>query len=198
MRLQHRDHRPTHICTYVHRKNKPDRHRARVIHAGWHLAARRAMTAVNWRAVVTCDRRGFRQVVDMIDSNPEAGVPVFFPGQLLELMRWAARYGKKRRNDGATVTSAECRERFAEAALIAGALWAKRVYGGKLTAGQSVDEVRLEALGLAQRRRGRTPRAASRRRDRRGFKLFTEYLPRHLPDFEDRVREATGLSVSSI
>jgi hypothetical protein len=31
----------------------------------------------------------------MIDSNPEAGVPaVFFPGQLLELMRWAARYGK--------------------------------------------------------------------------------------------------------
>jgi hypothetical protein len=124
------------------------------------------MTAVNWRAVVTCDRRGFRQVVDMIDSNPEAGVPVFFPGQLLELMRWAARYGKKRRNDGATVTSAECRERFAEAALIAGDLWAKRVYGGKLTAGQSVDEVRLKALGLAQRRRGRKPRAASRRRDR--------------------------------
>jgi hypothetical protein len=30
----------------------------------------------------------------------------------------------------------------------------------------------------------------------RGFKLFTEYLPRHLPDFEDRVRAATGLSVS--
>ena len=30
----------------------------------------------------------------------------------------------------------------------------------------------------------------------RGFKLFTEYLPRHLPDFEDRFRAATGLSVS--
>src|ERR1700731_1404650 len=125
------------------------------------------MTAVNWRAVVTCDRRGFRQVVDMIDSNPEAGVPaVFFPGQLLELMRWAARYGKKRRNDGATVTSAECRERFVEASLIAGDLWAKRVYGGKLTAGEAGDEGRLEAVGLAQRRRGRKPRAASRRRDR--------------------------------
>jgi hypothetical protein len=73
-------------------------------------------------------------------------------------MRWVARYGKKRRNDGATFTSAECRERFVEAALIAGDLWAKRVYGGKLTAGPSVDEVRLKALGLAQRRRGRKPR----------------------------------------
>jgi hypothetical protein len=82
--------------------------------------------------------------------------------------------------------------------LIAGDLWAKRVYGGKLTAGPSVDEVRLKALGLAQRRRGRQPRAASRRRDRRGFKLFTEYLPRHLPDFEDRVRAATAFRSASI
>ena len=62
-------------------------------------------------------------------------------------MRWVARYGKKRRNDGATSTSAECRERFVEAAFIAGDPWAKRIYGGKLTAGPSVDEVRLKALG---------------------------------------------------
>ena len=81
--------------------------------------------------------------------------------------------------------------------MIAGDLWAKRVYGGKLTAGPSVDEVRLKALGALRKgveEGNLAPHLGVA--IGRGFKLFTEYLPRHLPDFEDRVRAATGLSVS--
>lgn len=99
-----------------------------------------------------CSSALIDRVNDFARRHKEAGVPaVFFPGQLLELMRWAARYGKKRRNDGTTFASAECRERFVKAALITGDLWAKRVYGGKLTAGPSINEVRLKALGALRK-----------------------------------------------
>jgi hypothetical protein len=145
-----------------------------------------------------CSSALIDRVNDFARRHREAGVPaVFFPGQLLELMRWAARYGKKRRNDGTTFTSAECRERFVKAALIAGDLWAKRVYGGKLTAGPSIDEVRLKALGALRKgveEGNLAPNLGVA--VGRGFKLFTEYLPQHLPDFEDQFRAATGLSVS--
>jgi hypothetical protein len=145
-----------------------------------------------------CSSALIDRVNDFARRHKEAGVPaVFFPGQLLELMRWAARHGKKRRNDGATFTSAEFRERFVKAALIAGDLWAKRVYGGKLTAGPSIDEVRLKVLGALRKgveEGNLAPHLGVA--IGRGFKLFTEYLPRHLPDFEDRFRAATGLSFS--
>jgi hypothetical protein len=66
-----------------------------------------------------------------------------------------------------------------------------------LTAGPSVDEVRLKALGALHKgveEGNLAPHLGVA--IGRGFKLFTEYLSRHLPDFEDRFRAATGLSVS--
>jgi len=126
-----------------------------------------------------------------------AGVPaVFFRGQLLELMRWTVRHAKCLRGDGATYVSPECREHFFKAALIAGSLWGQRVYRGKLTADAPVDEARLKALG-ALRKGAEEGNLAPHLGIAigRGLKLFTDYLPRHLPEFEDQFRAATGLSV---
>jgi hypothetical protein len=129
--------------------------------------------------------------------NAASAPAVFFRGQLLELMRWTARYGKRLRSDGETYTSPENRERFFKAALIASDLWAKRVYGGRLTADTPIEETRLNALGALRKgveEGNLAPHLGVA--IGRGLTFFIDYLPRHLPDFAERFRAATGLTVS--
>jgi hypothetical protein len=126
-----------------------------------------------------------------------AGVPaVFFRGQLLELMRWTPRHSQNLPGDGITYEIPENRELFVNAALIAGDLWGQRIYGSKLSTAASVDEARLKALGALRKgveEGNLAPHIGIA--IGRGLKLFTDYLPRQLPELGDQFRAATGLSV---
>ena len=145
-----------------------------------------------------CSTAQIDRVNDFARRHKAAGVPaVFFRGQLLELMRWTARHARNLPGDGTTYESPEYRERFVKAALIAGSLWGQRVYGGKLTAAEPVDETRLKALGALRKgveEGNLAPHIGVA--IGRGLKLFTDYLPRHYPAFEEQFQAATSLSVS--
>ncbi|RXH33224.1 hypothetical protein [Bradyrhizobium zhanjiangense] len=83
-----------------------------------------------------CNSEEIDRINDFARRYRHAGVPmVFFRGQLLELMRQTARWAENLPSDGTTFEAPEFRQRFVKAALIAGGLWAKRVYGNKLTSG---------------------------------------------------------------
>lgn len=144
-----------------------------------------------------CTSSQIDRVNDFARRHRAAGVPaVFFRGQLLELMRWTARHAKNLPGDGTTYESPENRERFVKAALIAGGLWGQRIYGNKLSAAAPVDEARVKALGALRKgveEGNLAPHIGVA--IGRGLKLFTSYLPRHLPQLGDQFRAATGLSV---
>jgi hypothetical protein len=98
--------------------------------------------------------------------------------------------------DGITYEIPENRELFVKAALIAGGLWGQRIYGSKLSAAALVDEARLKTLGALRKgvEEGNfAPHIGIA--IGRGLKLFTDYLPRQLPELGDQFRAATGLSV---
>lgn len=144
-----------------------------------------------------CTTAQIDRVNDFARRHKAAGVPaVFFRGQLLELMRWTARYAKNLPGDGTTYEAIENRERFVKAALIAGGLWGQRIYGNKLSAAAPVDEARVKALGALRKgveEGNLAPHIGIA--IGRGLKLFTDYLPRHWPELADQFRAATGLSV---
>ena len=132
---------------------------------------------------------GTREHISCINNfarrHKTSGTPaVFFRGQLLELMRWAARYCKNLPGDGRTYEDPAFRERFVKAALIASGLWGKRTYRDKLSAGGDVGEVRQRALGAL--RKGVEESNVAPHFGvaiARGLKLFTDYLPKHCPGF---------------
>jgi hypothetical protein len=138
------------------------------------------------------------RVNDFARRHRNVGTPaVFFRGQLLELMRWTALHAQNLPDDGTTFEVPECRERFVAAALIAGSLWAQRVYGSKLSAATPINETRLKALGALRKgveEGNLAPHIGIA--IGRGLKLFTDYLPRHLPGLSDQFRAATGLSIN--
>src|SRR5713226_7427037 len=72
---------------------------------------------------------------------------VFFRGQLLELVRWAVLYCHDHPGDGTTFDDPEVRQEFVQAALIAGDIWAKRVFGSRLSTNGGVSVARKRALG---------------------------------------------------
>jgi hypothetical protein len=126
-----------------------------------------------------------------------SGLPiVFFAGQLRELMRWASRHCKNLAGDGTTYADARQRERFFRAALIASDIWARRVYGDKLTVDDDIAAVRRRAIGAFRKGVDETNLAQHMGTAiGRGLALFTEYMPRHYPDFGDVFETATGLTL---
>jgi hypothetical protein len=75
-------------------------------------------------------------------------------------------------------------------------LWSNRIYGGKLTGDSPVSEVRLRALGALRKgveEGNLAPHIGIA--IGRGLKLFTEYLPKYLPDFSSLFQAATGLTL---
>jgi hypothetical protein len=144
-----------------------------------------------------CTPEQIDQINAFARRHKAAGPPsVFFTGQLRELMRWTARHAKNLPNDGTTFEAASFRERLVKAALIAGTLWSNRVYGGKLTGSSPIAEVRLRALGALRKGVEETNLAPHIGvAIGRGLKLFTEYVPKRLPDFFDLFEAATGLTL---
>jgi hypothetical protein len=120
---------------------------------------------------------------------------IFFRGQLLELMRWAAQTCDPAPGTGADFVSLEARSRFLAAALIAGDLWNQRIYADRLSGGSEIDEARKRALGAFRKAmdESNSPSHLGICLGR-GRALFGEYLPRELPEFEALIKADTGLS----
>jgi hypothetical protein len=111
-------------------------------------------------------------------------------------MRWTARYARNLPQDGTTFEDPAFRERLVKAALIAGGLWGDRIFGGKLTGNSPVSEARLRALGALRKgveEANLAPHIGVAMG--RGLKLFTEYVPKYLPEFLDIFQAATGLTL---
>lgn len=123
-------------------------------------------------------------------------VIVFFRGQLLELIRWVVLYCQDHPDDGMTFEDPEVRHRFAQAALIAGDIWQRRVYRHRFSLDGGIDVARRRSLGDI--RKGiegtlETPDLAKSLG--RGWTLFTKYLPQYYQAFDNEFLSSTGLSI---
>ena len=124
-------------------------------------------------------------------------VVVFFRGQMLELSRWVAIHCKNRPNDGETFADANVCSAFVRAALIASALWQRRLFGTDgFIAGRNPREQTRRALGAIRKsveegNQTSHPGVSTSR----GWLLFSRYLPAHLPAFDTLFEQTTGLTL---
>ena len=124
--------------------------------------------------------------------------PVFFRGQLLELLRWTVRHAA----DEAAApnfygdNNVPNREQFARAALICSMIWSRRIYADRLKSSGDPELDRLRALGPFRKgveESGHAPNQAQTLA--RGWLLFTKHMPERYPDFPRHFQEATGITV---
>ena len=92
------------------------------------------------------------RVNDFVRETGDAErVKVFFRGQLLELVRWVVLYCHDHPEDGTTFEDPEIQRKFAQAALIASDIWARRVFGDRFSLSGGVDVGRKRALGAIRK-----------------------------------------------
>jgi len=110
-------------------------------------------------------------------------------------MRHAAHACDPAPGSGAGFNDPEARSDFLAAALIAGDLWNRRVYGDRLSGERPLDEARRRAIGAFRKAvdEGNSPSNLGICLGR-GRALFGEYLPRQLAEFDAWFLAATGLS----
>ncbi len=123
-------------------------------------------------------------------------ITLFFRGQLLELMRWVARYANADPGDGQTFSSLETRRLFVRAAFLAADLWAKRTFADKLTGAGTQEQALNRALGAL--RKGVEEAGTALHIGvalARGKALFEDHMPARLPSFPADFQAATGLTV---
>ena len=123
-------------------------------------------------------------------------VTIFFRGQLLELIRWVVLLCNDLPGDGTTFEDNEVRKSFAKAALIASDLWARRVFGDRFSLNGGVEKARKRALGSIRKsvESMSSPPDMSKTLGR-GWVLFSEYIQRHYPSFEDDFQKGYGISL---
>lgn len=120
-------------------------------------------------------------------------VGVFFRGQLLELIRWAALICRDLPGDGTTHEDPEVRRRFAQAALIAGDVWGRRVFKDL---DQGISASIQRALGAFRKRLEASMPAANLYRSLgRGWSFFNNYFSHHYAQFLNEFDSVTGLSL---
>jgi hypothetical protein len=123
-------------------------------------------------------------------------VVVFFRGQLLEVMRRAAQHCQNLPGDGETFNDEQVRDRFFRSVLIAGALWSARTFGNRLSLQDGLDTAWLRALGAFRKGVEDSSQALHTAIALgRGWLLFSDYLPRKMPDFANHFEASTGLTV---
>ncbi len=123
-------------------------------------------------------------------------VMVFFRGQLLELLRWGTFYCPSYPEDIITFEKPEVKRRFAQTALMASDIWARRVFGDRLSMTEGLGTARKRALApfrLSLEATRLTPDLSKSLG--RGWCLFSKYFPTHYPMFESEFQSSTGLSV---
>ena len=166
-----------------------------------------ANTLVSGFGVSSPDNRQVRAIQQLCDSEQIASVgkfalrsgrrvpTVFFRGQMLELMRWAARFCDPTPGDGSTFDDPQVRRRFLAAALIASDVWSRRVFADRLALERDLKKARRRALGPFRKAIEEANAQPHLGIDiGRSRSLFTEHMPAVLPDFDDLFREQTGLS----
>ena len=128
-------------------------------------------------------------------ARPTNSVTIFFRGQILELVRWAALYCDDQDGDGTTFEDPEVRRTFAKVCLIASDFWAHRVYGDALDISNGLKAARRRALGPLRKgiEGSLTPGELSQSLGR-GWQLFQEYLPQLENGFASVFECATNLS----
>ena len=128
-------------------------------------------------------------------GRPPGSVTIFFRGQLLELVRWAALFCDDHPDDGTTFEDPEKRRIFAQVCLIASDVWARRIYGDALTLEGGVDAARQRTLGPFRKGAEGSLTSSELSQDLgRGWRLFCQHMPRFDTGFEALFRLATGLS----
>ena len=123
-------------------------------------------------------------------------VSIFFRGQLLELIRWAALFCDDHPNDGTTFEDATVRSDFFYACLLSGKYWERRVYGNALDFSYGIPAARWDAVGpLRLAADGSAVAGEWGQHLGRGYRLFTQYLPQVDSGFLSAFQQATRLSV---
>lgn len=123
-------------------------------------------------------------------------VTVFFRGQLLEILRWATLLCHDQPGDGTTYEDAEVRRRFAQAALLASDIWARRVFKDRFNLEGGLDIARKRALGPSRKSVEGTSLTPNLYKSLgRGWLLINGYFPRHHEHFQEKFLSLTGLSV---
>ena len=123
-------------------------------------------------------------------------VAVFHRPQLLELMRWTALLSEDQDNDGVSFEDPNARRRFAEAALIAGDVWARWVFRDRVRDTGNVLEDRKRAitafkLGVASN----APAIDMMNMLARGISLYRSSFTSHYPTADEEFRDAMGMSL---
>jgi hypothetical protein len=155
--------------------------------------AERQQQACRW----ICSQHHLRRLDDFArEHGGVERVVVFFRGQLLEMMRQAALHCRNLPGDGETFSDERIRDRFFRAVLIAGTLWSNRIYGDRLSLADGIDAARRRSLGAFRKGIEDASQAIhSGIALGRSWLLFSDYLPRELPDFAERFAVATGLTL---
>ena len=123
-------------------------------------------------------------------------VMVFFRGQMLELIRWAAKHCTNHPADGETFSDAGTRSRFVQAALIAGSLWSQRTHGDRLSLEGGIEDARQRALGAFRKGMEEFDLAPHLGITLgRGWSLFSQRFASRYPAFEAQFSSSTGLTV---
>lgn len=175
------------------------------------IACCRANAAVSGYAGPDPKQQQERMIHDLLpaDSLPRVNAfinqirlryppPVFFRGQLLELLRWTVRHAANEPADPYFYddNNVPNREQFARAALICSMIWSRRIYADRLKSSGDAELDRLRALGPFRKgieESGQAPNQAQT--IARGWLLFTKHMPERYPEFPMHFQEATGLTV---
>jgi hypothetical protein len=126
----------------------------------------------------------------------EDGIILLFRGQLLELMRWVARYSPQEPGTGRSFDHPETRQNFIRAAFLASDLWAARTFSDKLKGAVTRNDALDRALGAF--RKGVEEAGPAMHIGvamARGEFLFKEFLPTRLPTFFADFEAAMGLTI---
>jgi hypothetical protein len=128
-------------------------------------------------------------------GGPVDSFTVFFRGQLLELVRWAALFCDDHPEDGTTFEDPQIRRTFAQVCLIASDVWGRRIYGDALSPADGLEAARQRALGPFRKGAEGSLISSELAQDLgRGWLLFRKHMPRLDSGFESLFQSATGLS----
>jgi hypothetical protein len=123
-------------------------------------------------------------------------VTVFFRGQLLELLRWVSLCCHDHPEDGVTFENPDVRRRFAQAALLASDVWARRVFKDRFSLAGGIEMARRRVLGPSRKSIDATSPSPNLAKSLgRGWCFVNDYFPRYYPCFEEEFLTSTGLSI---
>lgn len=140
------------------------------------------------------DPRLFPRIEAFIKEYPHCSI--FFRGQLIELLRWAALFAQEGDMDDALVKDVSKREIFSKTLLTVNSLWEKRVYHDQLRSDGDLTARRLNLLPRFRRSISESAKGPDLTQAFvRGRALICDQLCALDAKFSDSFRDATGLSL---